>query len=132
MQGTHLLGITSRADTTLQQGEKHFKIFQAAGSISVGMLVGLASANTFGRKVVAVTASASTDHEFLGIYTGVGGKGSATATSGLSGNDAVTNDVIYVQTYGLCRGLVEGKGHRGPARHVRVCRPESDYALRRR
>jgi len=106
MNQTKILGPISSADTTQQQAERETRVFTAGAAISVGMLVGIASGDTTGTKVVKVPAAAGSDHILVGVYEGVGGSGSDTATSGCTGKDAVTNDIISVTCLGIASVLV--------------------------
>lgn len=99
-------GIIGKADTTLKSAPEAFALFEADAAITPGKVVGLDTGNTLGKLVV--TCPIGAPNRALGIYTGQGGTGAATSTAGLTGRAAVDGDIIWVQTAGVCNGLVDG------------------------
>lgn len=105
MNITMLNGIQSDNDV-LQEPDKIEAVWEADGSIGVGKVAMHDTGFTDGRGVVIATAAA--DHRAVGVYEGKGGSGSATTTSGLTGNDAADADIILVTVYGHATAICDG------------------------
>lgn len=83
--------------------EKGIGAFRAGAAISVGRSVMTDVADTTGKSVIHRTVALQ--HLLTGIYEGVGGSGAATTTTGLTGKDAVTGDVVWITCYGPALAL---------------------------
>lgn len=86
---------------------------QAGGALSVGKAVMLDCTSDSIFKAIALTTAA--DHCFFGIYEGVGGTGSATAVSGLTGKDAVAGDTVEITIGGPAKVLAYDTSGNAPA-----------------
>lgn len=93
------------------------ELYRAGGAIGVGLAtvmdtVAAATTNVGSQVIVApVSTAAATDwamsQRFTGIYTGVGGTGTETAVSGLSGKAAVAGDMILVVQKGMVSAVAD-------------------------
>lgn len=86
---------------------------QAGAALSVGKAVMLDCTSDSVFKAIALTTAA--DHCFYGIYEGVGGSGTATAVSGLTGRDAVSGDTVEITIGGPAKVLAYDSGTNAPA-----------------
>jgi len=112
MKITRLGGITYANDTVLANADKIECIFEANGAITVGSSVIHENTSVNGTLVVIGSTAAdiaTSDHKFVGIYEGIGGSGTLTTTSGLTGRAAADGDIIMVTTYGPAIALVSGE-----------------------
>jgi len=84
--------------------EKIELCFKTSAAITVGKACIVSTADTTGATVISATTAL--DHEIIGIYEGKGGKGAATTTTGLSGNDVGTSgEAIFVTSLGVAKIL---------------------------
>jgi hypothetical protein len=79
----------------------------ATGAISVGKAVKIDLTDTTGYKVIEAAAAVANLPLVVGIYEGIGGRGSAAGT-GYRGNAALSGDSIFVTAYGKATATVEG------------------------
>jgi len=77
-------------------------------AIPVGSMCAIDVGNSTDGKLLVDVAAANEDFCCIGVYTGVGGTGSATSTSGLTGHDAVDGDQVEICVYGAINALTDG------------------------
>lgn len=108
MYGQEVLGVRP-IDDTLNQPDNGFSIYKAGGAILSGSPVIIDSSVPGGTQVIASTTGLS--KEFVGVYTGQGGSGAATATTNLTGVAAASGDLlIKVQRRGVIYALSTNSG----------------------
>lgn len=109
MQLTQIYGFNpAGGNGSIYSAEKVEVMYKAGGAITVGAPVMIDVSDTTGKTVV-VGASAAKSRLMVGVYEGKGGTGAATTVSGLSGNAAVTGDIILVTVHGLCSVIATPK-----------------------
>ena len=85
------------------KGYKRVVRLQAGSALAVGKAVMLDTASDSIFKATALTTAA--DHAFFGIYEGVGGTGAAATITGLTGNAALTGDIVEITIGGPAKVL---------------------------
>lgn len=99
MRLTQIVGFNPAGGNGSMYGtEKVEMLFKAAGAIPVGVTAALVGTDAAGQTVIAGTSALG--NLVVGLYEGVGGTGTATTVSGLSGNAAVSGDLISLTVYG--------------------------------
>lgn len=102
MQLSQIYGYNPAGGNGSVYGAERVEMFyKAGGAITVGAPVMIDVSDTTAKTVVTGVGAAKS-RLMVGVYEGKGGTGTATAVSGLTGNAAVTGDIILVTVHGLC------------------------------
>lgn len=109
MQLSQIYGYNPAGGNGSVYGAERVEVFyKAGGAITVGAPVMIDVSDTTAKTVVTGTTTTKTPL-MVGVYEGKGGTGTATAVSGLTGNAAVTGDIILVTVHGLCSVIASPK-----------------------